>query len=80
MEMENNQRKIRQLEGIQLAKIKLKYSGRKKGAKTTPSATLDKYQNISVLFNKSDLSVRRIAGITGHSINTVRKIKQLKEI
>lgn len=35
-EMENSQRKIRQYEGIQLAKIKLKYSGRIKGAKTTP--------------------------------------------
>lgn len=78
-EMENSQRKIRQFEGIQLAKIKLKYSGRKKGAKTAPSDILDKYQNISDLIDKSDLSVRRIAGITGHSINTVRKIKQLKE-
>lgn len=36
-EMENNQRKIRQNEGIQLAKIRLKYRGRKKGAKTAPS-------------------------------------------
>jgi len=79
-EMENNQRKIRQYEGIQLAKIKLKYSGRKKGAKTALSDMLDKYQNISDLIDKSDLSVRRIAGITGHSVNTVRKIKQLKVI
>ena len=79
-EMENNQRKIRQYEGIQLAKIRLKYNGRKKGAKTAPSAMLVKYHNISDLIDKSDLSVRRIAGITGHSINTVRKIKQLKEI
>ena len=79
-EMENSQRKIRQYEGIQLAKIKLKYSGRKKGAKTAPSDMLDKYQNISALLDKSELSVRLIAGITRHSINTVRKIKQLKEI
>ena len=79
-EMENSQRKIRQYEGIQLAKIKLKYRGRKKGAKTAPSNILDKYQNNSDLLDKSKLSVRRIAGITGHSINTVRKIKQLKEI
>jgi hypothetical protein len=41
---------------------------------------LTKYQNISDLLDKSDLSVRRIAGITGHSANTVLKIKQLKEI
>ena len=78
-EMENSQRKIRQFEGIQLAKIKQKYRGRKKGAKTSPSDILDKYQNISDLIDKSDLSVRRIAGITGHSVNTVRKIKQLKD-
>ena len=79
-EMENSQRKIRQYEGIQLAKIKLKYSGRRIGARTSPSALLTKYQNVSELIDKSDLSLRRIAGITGHSINTIRKIKELKEI
>ncbi|MBN1183368.1 MAG: recombinase family protein [Bacteroidales bacterium] len=79
-EMENNQRKIRQFEGIQLAKIRQTYRGRVIGAKADPSALLIKYKNISELLDKSELSIRRIAGITGHSINTVRKIKQLKEI
>jgi DNA invertase Pin-like site-specific DNA recombinase len=79
-EMENSQRKIRQREGIQLAKIKGVYNGRIKGARTSPSAILNKYQNVTDLLDKSDLSVRRIAGITGHSINTVRKIRQFKEI
>lgn len=79
-EMENSQRKIRQLEGIQLAKIKGVYNGRVNGAKSNPSLLMNKYQNISDLIDKSNLSVRRIAGITGHSVNTVRKIKQLKEI
>ncbi len=79
-EMENNLRKARQHEGIQLAKTRQRYNGRKVWAKTSPSALLNKYQNVSDLIDKSDLSVRRIAGITGHSINTVRKIKQLKEI
>jgi len=79
-EMENSQRKIRQLEGIQLAKIKGVYNGRVNGARSNPSILMNKYQNISDLIDKSELSVRRIAGITGHSINTVRKIKQLKEI
>jgi DNA invertase Pin-like site-specific DNA recombinase len=79
-EMENNQRKIRQIEGIKLAKMKLVYKGRIKGARTTPAALINKYHNISDLLDKSELSVRRIAGITGHSINTVRKVKQLKEI
>jgi DNA invertase Pin-like site-specific DNA recombinase len=78
--MENSQRKIRQLEGIQLAKIKQKYNGRRVGARTSPSALLNKYQNVSELIDKSDLSVRRIAGITGHSVNTVIKIKRLKQV
>ncbi len=77
-EMENSQRKIRQLEGIQLAKIKGVYNGRVNGARSNPSVLMNKYQNISDLIDKSNLSVRRIAEITGHSINTVRKIKQLK--
>jgi DNA invertase Pin-like site-specific DNA recombinase len=79
-EMENSQRKIRQYEGIQLAKIKQKYNGRRIGARTSPSVLLNKYQNISDLLDKSDLSIRKIAWITSHSINTVRRIKQLKEI
>ena len=79
-EMENNQRKIRQIEGIQLAKLKGVYNGRVNGAKSNPSLLMNKYQNISDLLDKSELSVRRIAGITGHSVNTVRKMKQLKEI
>jgi len=63
--MENNQRKICQNEGIQLAKIKQKYNGRRRGARTSPTALLNKYQNVSELIDKSDLSARRIAGITG---------------
>jgi len=78
-EMENNQRKIRQREGIKLAQMKNIYTGRKKGAKTSPSKLILKYKNVADLLDKSELSVRRIAGITGHSINTVRKVKQLKE-
>lgn len=77
-EMENSQRKIRQYEGIQIAKIKQKYSGRRVGAKTSPYALLNKYQSVSDLLDKSDLSARRIAGITWHSVNTVLKLKQIK--
>ncbi len=79
-EMENNQRKIRQFEGIKLAQIKNAYTGRKRGARTSPSSLILNYKNVTDLLDKSELSVRRIAGITGHSINTVRKVKQLKEI
>jgi DNA invertase Pin-like site-specific DNA recombinase len=79
-ELENTQRKIRQIEGIKLAQLKHVYSGRMRGAKTSPTSLLKKYPNISDMLDKSNLSLRRIAGITGHSINTVQKIKQLKNL
>lgn len=79
-EMENSQRKIRQLEGIQLAKLKGVYNGRMKGARSSEKVFNNKYQNVTDLLEKSELSVRRIAGITGHSVNTVRRIKQLRQI
>ena len=79
-EMENNQRRIRQKEGIKLAQMKGIYKCRKKGARTKPTALIHTYSDISDLVAKSELSIRRIAGITGHSINTVRRIKQLREI
>jgi len=75
----SSQRKIRQHEGIQLAKIQGTYKGRVDGSKSKPAVLMNNYQNISDLLDKSDLSVRRIAGITGHSVNTVRRIKLLKE-
>ncbi len=76
-EMETNQRKNRQYEGIKLARMKGVYSGRKIGAKTTPDYILKKYKNVSELIEKSDLSIRRIAKITGHSVNTFRKIRNI---
>jgi DNA invertase Pin-like site-specific DNA recombinase len=79
-EMENNQRKIRQMEGIKLAQMKGVYKGRMRGARSAPTSLIEKYPNISDLLDKSELSVRRISVITGHSINTVRKIKNLKAL
>ena len=75
-EMENNLRKSRQKEGIQLAKMKGVYKGCKHGARTSSASLINKYKNFSDLIDKSDLSLRRIAGITTHSINTIRKIKK----
>jgi len=79
-EMENDLRRQRQLEGIQLAKMKNKYHGRKKGAKADTNELLDKYKDVVDLVGKSDLSLRRIAQITNHSINTIRKINALTGI
>ena len=78
-EMENNQRKIRQKEGIKLAQLKGIYTGRKEGAKASPEKVINKYKDIADLLDKSELSIRRIATITNRSINTVRKVKELKE-
>jgi len=76
-ELENSQRRIRQAEGIALAKLQNKYSGRREGSKANKEKLLSKYEDIVDMLNKSDLSIRRIAGITNRSINTVRKVKQL---
>ena len=78
-EMENNMRQDRQLEGIKLAKLNQKYQGRKRGAKSDPAKLLEKHKDVVDLLKKSDLSLRRIAAISGRSINTVRKVKSFSE-
>lgn len=75
--MENNLRKTRQAEGIALAKLQQKYTGRQAGSAANQDKQLQKYQDVVDLIQKSDLSIRRIASISGRSINTVRKVKQL---
>ena len=76
-EMENTLRKDRQTEGIAVAKLQGKYQGRKEGAIANKEKYFKKYKSVVDLLDKSELSIRRIATITGHSINTVRRIKQL---
>ena len=78
-ELENNQRRQRQLEGIALAKLQQKYTGRQTGSKADKQKQLEKYSKVVDLLKKSDLSIRRIAGITDRSINTVIKVKKLIE-
>jgi DNA invertase Pin-like site-specific DNA recombinase len=79
-EMENSLRRIRQMEGIQVARINNKYSGRKKGATTRPKDLLRKYSDVVDLLEKSDLSLRRVSQITNRSINTVRKVNEFVKI
>ena len=76
-ELENNQRKIRQREGIELAKMKNKYNGRKAGSIGDKQKQLTKYANVVDLLKQSKLSIRRVASITGISINTVINVKKL---
>jgi DNA invertase Pin-like site-specific DNA recombinase len=76
-EQENRLRHERQMQGIQLAKMQGKYSGREKGATQSKEKTLTKYQDVADLIKSSNLSIRKIAKITKRSINTVRKVKGL---
>jgi len=76
-EMENNLRKTRQAEGIAMAKLQEKYKGRVTGGAANKEKQLQKYSDVVDLIQKSDLSIRRIATISGRSINTVRKVKQM---
>jgi len=48
-EMENNQRKIRQYEGIKLEQMKNINVGRKKRARTSPSRLILKCKNVADL-------------------------------
>lgn len=76
-ELENNQRKERQREGIEIAKLQNKYDGRKVGSVANKQKQLTKYASVVDLLKKSDLSVRKIASITKFSINTVLNVKKL---
>lgn len=77
--MENSLRKERQTEGIKMAKLRNPelYSGKKRGATMSREKMIERHSDINDLLNNSTLSLRKIAGITGKSINTVRKIKAL---
>jgi DNA invertase Pin-like site-specific DNA recombinase len=77
-EMEKNHRLTKHRHGVNLAKMKGVYRGRKLGAKTSTDTLLEKYSTIVELIEKRELSVRAIARTTNHSINTVRKLKALK--
>ena len=79
-ELENDTRKIRQNQGIALAKLNGKYTGRKRNAKANPGKLLAKYADVADLVLHSDLSLRRISKITGRSVNTVRKVKKITNL
>lgn len=76
-ELENNQRKERQREGIEIAKLQNKYDGRKIGSVANKQKQLTKYASVVDLLKQSNLSIRRVASITGISINTVINVKKL---
>ncbi len=77
-EMERNQIKERQLEGIRIAKLKGVYQGRKKGSKEDTLAFLSKEKNRKALeYLKKGYKGVEVSKLTGIHINTITKIKKL---
>lgn len=77
-EMERNQSKERQKEGIRLAKLKKVYKGRKPGSSENTLDFLGKTQNKKVLdYLKKGYKCKEAAKLAGVHYNTVTKIKKL---
>ena len=77
-EMEKTQIKERQIEGINLAKLKGVYKGRVEGSKEDTLKFLGKEQNKKTLeYLKKGYKAVEISKITGVHINTITKIKKL---
>lgn len=71
--------KEKKQQGIEEAKKKGKYKGRKTGAVQNDSKTLEKHNDIVKLLSKKskNYSLREISALTNKSVNTVRKIKTI---
>lgn len=77
-EMERNQIKERQLEGIRIAKLKGAYNGRKVGSKEDVLSFLNKDKNKkAVEYIKKGFKNTEVSKLTGLHINTLTKIKSI---
>jgi DNA invertase Pin-like site-specific DNA recombinase len=77
-EMERTNSKERQAQGIKIAVAQGKFKGRVKGSGASDSEVLEKYKLVvKTLINHSDLSLRKIASISGVSLATVQKVKKI---
>jgi len=76
-QMENDHRRSRQKQGIELARLQNRYKGRQPGSKANLQKQLEKYSDVVDLLGKSNLSIRRISEITGRSTTTIVKVKRL---
>lgn len=74
-EIDYNNRREAQREGIAIAKAQGKYKGRKKGTGLSEAQLLDKHDDIVTLLDR-DLSIREIATLAGKSKTTVMKVKK----
>jgi DNA invertase Pin-like site-specific DNA recombinase len=77
-EMEKKQIRERQLQGIQIAKLKGIYLGRKTGSKEDILKFLSKPKNtIALNYLKKGYKNTEVAKLVGININTVTKVKKL---
>lgn len=67
----------RQREGIEIAKIRGVYKGRKSGAIQTDEQLLDRHSDIVKHLKINKNSLREIAMLTSKSINTIQKVKKI---
>jgi DNA invertase Pin-like site-specific DNA recombinase len=80
-EMERNLIRERQREGIAIAKLKGKYTGRKSGTKEDTLTFLNKPKNQKVLtYLKKGYKGSEIAKIIGVHPNTISKVKSVAHI
>ena len=77
-EMERNRIRERTSEGIQLAKAKGKYKGRKKGTVQSKERLLERHPVI-VSKLKKGLTIRDIHKVAGKSPSTILKVKNVLE-
>lgn len=66
----------RQREGIEIAKIKGIYKGRKAGAVQTSQQLLNRHADIVKHLTIAKNSLREISLLTGKSVNTIQKVKK----
>ena len=75
-EMERDNLRERQLEGIAIAKAKGKYKGRVRGSSMSDEEFLSKYAKVvKEIKAHEDLPVRKLAKLTGVGTGTVQRVK-----
>lgn len=77
-EMERENLRERQLEGIAIAKAKGIYKGRERGSGMDEKEYLDKYKHVvKEIKSNPNLSIRKLAKITQVSVGTVQSVKKI---
>jgi DNA invertase Pin-like site-specific DNA recombinase len=80
-EMERNQIKERQREGIRIAKLKGSFKGRKIGSKEDILSFLSKEKNKKAVdYLKKGFKAVEVSKLTGLNVNTITKIKKALQI